>query len=323
MKGSPPKVRDHNRVLFLLGLVAIVLPCWSHDSKQIAAASRPEEVVVTGERPGPGLWTVSDGDSTLYILGTYSPLPKHMTWRSRQVISVISRSQEVLGPYTVTLQVSQSAPQLTPHAPLKDVLPRHLYARWRRLAIPLLPGNSTAERLLPSQAALVLRTAALDQHGLTDSGEVWRSIYASAAKYSVPVRSLEYPINYARSKLPRRSRRQEIRFLERTIVSFDADLELARDRATAWANGNVTLLRSLAISEEERMRTLSESWPYLTRKDALAVSRWAEERLIWELRGALQRNEVTFAALPIYVLLGSDNILSRLRDDGLIVTDPQ
>ncbi len=38
-----------------------------------------DEVVVTGEHPGPGLWEVSNGERTLWILGTYAPLPKEMT----------------------------------------------------------------------------------------------------------------------------------------------------------------------------------------------------------------------------------------------------
>ena len=42
-----------------------------------------EEVTIIGEAAGPGLWKIRNGDNTLYILGTLSPLPKKMTWRSR------------------------------------------------------------------------------------------------------------------------------------------------------------------------------------------------------------------------------------------------
>jgi hypothetical protein len=37
------------------------------------------EVLVIGEQPGPALWKVSTDDHVLWIMGTYSPLPKQMT----------------------------------------------------------------------------------------------------------------------------------------------------------------------------------------------------------------------------------------------------
>jgi hypothetical protein len=38
-------------------------------------------VVVSGAQPGPGLWKVAKGDHVMWVLGTQSPLPKHMQWR--------------------------------------------------------------------------------------------------------------------------------------------------------------------------------------------------------------------------------------------------
>ena len=40
-----------------------------------------EEVLVTGEHPGPGLWKVTRGTHVLWILGVRSPLPKDLVWR--------------------------------------------------------------------------------------------------------------------------------------------------------------------------------------------------------------------------------------------------
>src|SRR5262249_39937863 len=44
-----------------------------------------DEIVVSGEQPGPGLWKVTKGDHVLWILGTLTPLPKRMTWRSGEI----------------------------------------------------------------------------------------------------------------------------------------------------------------------------------------------------------------------------------------------
>lgn len=105
--------------------------------------SELETVVVTGVQPGPGMWKVSRGDHVLWVLGTLVPLPRHISWQSRNVESTIAKSQEVI----LAPEVSISAkvgffgmlgvlPSLigvrkNPNdAKLKDVVPADLYARW-------------------------------------------------------------------------------------------------------------------------------------------------------------------------------------------------
>src|SRR5450755_3709975 len=55
-----------------------------------------EEVVVTGERAGPGMWRVRRGAATVWILGSISPLPRDITWRSKQVEQVLESTSQVL-----------------------------------------------------------------------------------------------------------------------------------------------------------------------------------------------------------------------------------
>jgi hypothetical protein len=55
-----------------------------------------EEVTIFGEAAGPGLWKVRNGENTLYLLGTLSPLPKKLQWRSREVESVLARAKQVI-----------------------------------------------------------------------------------------------------------------------------------------------------------------------------------------------------------------------------------
>ena len=56
-------------------------------------AETVEEVLVAGERAGPGLWKVRKGDHTLFLLATITPAPKKIEWRSREVESVLARAQ--------------------------------------------------------------------------------------------------------------------------------------------------------------------------------------------------------------------------------------
>ena len=55
-----------------------------------------EEVLVIGEQSGPGLWKVFKDDHVLWILGTLSPLPKKLTWRSTKIEEVVKQSKKWL-----------------------------------------------------------------------------------------------------------------------------------------------------------------------------------------------------------------------------------
>ena len=55
-----------------------------------------DEIVVTAERTGPGMWHVHRGDANVWILGSISPLPRDITWRSKQVESVLESTSQVL-----------------------------------------------------------------------------------------------------------------------------------------------------------------------------------------------------------------------------------
>ena len=102
-------------------------------SEQAAASANAlEEVLVTGEHPGPGLWEVSKGDHTLWILGTHAPLPKRLVWRSQEVEWVITESQEVLGPYSVTFTLRKGNALGAKSIGLKKLLPRKRYSQWLR-----------------------------------------------------------------------------------------------------------------------------------------------------------------------------------------------
>ena len=97
---EPRTVRRLVAASSLLTLLAVSLAAFAqseptHESST-AAENTVEEVLVTGEQPGPGLWKVSSGEHTLWILGMYTPLPKKFKWRSKDVEALIGESQEVL-----------------------------------------------------------------------------------------------------------------------------------------------------------------------------------------------------------------------------------
>ena len=98
-----------------------------------------DEVVVTGERAGPGLWHVHRGTAQLWILGTVTPLPKNMTWRSKQLEQVLDGTNQVLvrKPYEIgiaralwLLLTQRDLIMVGGGKRLKDVMPAELHARF-------------------------------------------------------------------------------------------------------------------------------------------------------------------------------------------------
>ena len=86
-------------------LVGVQPYCHAQSSSDIPANPPIDEVLVTGERPGPGMWRISKDGHDLWILATLRPLPKNMTWRSVLVEQRIAGSQAVLSPPDVDVDV--------------------------------------------------------------------------------------------------------------------------------------------------------------------------------------------------------------------------
>ena len=146
-----------------------------------------EEILVTGQQPGPGLWKVTrpaDGaDHVLWILGSYGPLPRKMSWRSAELETALAESQAVIAPVSmrasvgalggVTLLPSLVGLRRNPDdARLQDVVPPELYARWLPLKERYIGRDEDVEKWRPIFAAQELWEQALRKSGLEPFGVV-------------------------------------------------------------------------------------------------------------------------------------------------------
>lgn len=285
----------------------------------------PEEVLVVGEQPGPGLWKVTKGAHTVWILGTYAPTPRGMVWRSRQVESAIATADEVLGPYAVSLRVKEEQPYQARGKKLKQALPRRVYQRWLQLRDRYIGKDAETETLLPTAAALLLQARAYERNGLTYSDDIWRAIYKQANANVVPVRRQDYemgPVTPGKNS-SRVSRENGIKYLIETMDRLESDIAQSRARANAWAVGDVEALKMLVETDASYAQSLAYSWPFLDQDDVNRLQAEAENKLLSAIERALNRNESTFAALPVHILSRRDGVVSRLRAAGYFVEDPQ
>lgn len=283
-----------------------------------------EEVLVTGEQPGPGMWQVRHGDNTLWILGTHAPLPQRMIWRSQEVELVVSEAQQVLGSYSASFVVRGENPFAIRGKPLRRLLSRRAYAQWRTLKRKYIGENEEIETALPVTAALVLRSNAFAITGLGNADVVLQELHRLAKDYHVPV-TTDHQVTKTIAHVPfdREAERRGIAFLEQTMNNLEADLRTARMRANAWSTGDIETLRAQADTDTTAARLYAYSWPFLGQAELAELAAETDRRWLEAADRALRRNRTTVATLPIFMLFREDGLLAALRARGFEVIEPR
>ena len=192
---------------------ALVAVAWLAVSPPLAAQDSDvmEELVVSGDQPGPGFWEVRSGEHRLYILGTITPLPAKMHWKSSGVEALIARSQLVLGPIDVKagigffqglrlLPSALKARELPKGESLSGVLPPALYARWAPLKQRYFGRGDRVEHWRPMFAGGELYEKALDVAQLDRRNEIWPVVEKAAKRANVPLRRPEVKLSIADPK---------------------------------------------------------------------------------------------------------------------------
>ncbi len=307
-----------------------------------AAQAPLEEVLVTGQQPGPGLWKVTlpsaANDHVLWILGTYGPLPKKMRWRSTELEAVLAQSQEYIGPVVmraevgplggVTLLPSLVGIRKNPGGErLQDVVPPDLYARWLPLKERYIGRNDDVEEWRPIFAAQEVYTKALRESGLEQYGVIGPAVEKLARKARVKVTEPKVTVKVEKARAAIKDFKQmpldDVECFARTIARLESDLDLMKVRANAWARGDLAKLRELApvdnasacIAVVMNAQVMQDrgytDWP---RRRAAAWVSAVEE--------ALAGNASTVSALSIEEILKPDGLVARLRAKGYVVEDP-
>jgi len=297
------------------------------------SAEEVPEVEVTGERPGPSLWRVSKADHVVWLLGTLDPLPKKMTWKSREVDSVLAQAQEVLvsnpsvsaniGPITAIRLYMQwrRTEKIPERSNLRDWLTPELYARFEALKARYDPHDTRIEELRPLFAARRLYERAIDASQLTVRNDIQDTVVKLARKHGVEIRRTSLLLADPRGVLTEVGeipRAAEIECLEATVERLETDLDLMKARARAWALGDVDALRRLPYPHQREvcLNTVASS-PRIKQLIAQATHDWDVA-----LDTALATHSTSLAMKPIADLLAPHGTLDALRAKGYTVEGP-
>jgi uncharacterized protein YbaP (TraB family) len=287
-----------------------------------------DDMVVTGERPGPGLWHVHRGTAQVWILGSMSPLPKGIAWRSKQVEQLLDGTNQVLvqKPFEIgiarilwLLITERSVLMLTGGKRLKDVLPPELHDRFAAQRAKYTSDPNKWERFRPLIAAAFLQQAAFHQVGLSTRVDLGAAMRSLAKKHHVQVEEIKIAgvsdVMEALKTLPPET---ENACVGASLATVESDLPRLVDRAQAWANGNV-----------ERIQKLREPAEVDACRAALdagvgAADLIARMRRTWlsAIEAHMHNGEVTVAVVNIDMLLEPGGLLDELRAKGYEVEAP-
>jgi uncharacterized protein YbaP (TraB family) len=325
-------------------IFVLVLCLWyscANAQAPAAAQTTPtlDTVLVTGEQPGPGLWKVSKDDHVLWILGSQAPLPKKMSWRADQVEKTIAQSQEVLADASAKVDIGffraltllpslMSARKNEDGARLHDILPAELYARWLALKAKYIGRDNGVERLRPMFAARELYEKAIDKSGLTGRNEIWRVVEKAARKDHVPVTTPEVKIPLDDPKQALRDFRSttgelDIACLAATITRLETDLDAMRQRANAWAVGDLDALKNLPYPDQRVACLAAVASNASLREHIDDARKRVDAEWLAAAEKALAQNRGTFAILPIAELLKDDGRIAALRARGYAIEAPE
>ncbi len=287
-----------------------------------------EDVVVTGERTGPGMWRVHRGAAQVWILGSMSPLPKGITWRSKQVEQVLDGSSQVLvqKPFEIgiarilwLLITERNSLLVRGGKRLKDVLPPDLHARFSAQRTKYTDDPNKWERFRPLIAAAFLQREAFHQVGLSTRLDIGAAVRTLAKDRKVRVEELKIAgVSDVMDALKTLPPATENACVAASLVTVERDLPRLLDRAQAWANGNV-----------ERIAKLREPAEVDACRAALDKGVGAAE-LIGRMRRSwlaviekyLQSGGETLAVVNMDMLLEPGGLLDELRAKGYEVDAP-
>jgi uncharacterized protein YbaP (TraB family) len=299
-----------------------------------------DAVIVTGVQPGPGMWKISRGDHVLWIMGTLTPLPKGMTWLSRDVQAVLAQADEVIDPpganfdsdvgmFRGMLMIPSllKARKNPDGKTLSEILPAPIYARWSSLKAKYLGRDAGIEKWRPVFASQELYQAAIKKSGLTQSGVVGPVVdrLAKAGKIKRTPAIVKVTVENPKQVIKEFSAVSlaDIDCFDKTLTRLESDLPLMAARANAWSIGDIEALRLLPYEDQNRTCMNAFLQTGIAQKRGMdTLPQRVEAMWLAKAEAALVSNKVTFSTLPISTLLKPNGYLSKLAAKGYVIEEP-
>ena len=315
----------------LLLIIGASLLAGSWPAAAVAGDQAPaqlDELVVTGERTGPGLWHVHRGAAQMWVLGSISPLPKGITWRATEVEKILGSTNRVLVPKPFEIGVvrilwilvtERKVIMVRGGKRLRDVLPPDLRERFALDRAKYTSDADKWEHFRPIVAAAFLQQAALHQVGLSARIDLGAAVRSLAKKHDVDVEEVKIAgVGDVLEALKTMPPATENICVQASLVTVEKDLPRLMERARAWSTGNVERIENLPEpAEVDACLAALDS-------GAAAGDLIGRVRHAWleSMEKYLQAGGTTLAVVNMDLLLGRGGLLDALRAQGYEVEAP-
>ena len=325
--------RTHSRLSLTTLLAALALAAPAVAQPGDSEHPTIEEITVIGRYPGPPLWKVTSGARTLWVFGELSTVPKGLDWDPRNAERVLDRAGVVIGSPRVTAMTlnpirifklyrgAKRLVRLPEGTALADQMPPELYSRYTALRMRYRPDvEDDEEEDRPALAVLQLYQAALDDTGLTVDADVSKTIErkmrrSKADEAEVIVEREPEAVLDAFKKITLEA---ELSCVESIITTIETDLQGMKERANAWAVGDVAALKRFDYPDSQGncLDALFTVEGFADLRDEL-YGKWLSEA-----EHALSTYDTSFSVLPMRELVADDGLLAQLAARGYTVTAP-
>jgi hypothetical protein len=323
-----------------LALVVASGGAWAQTPPPASSVPTLEAVTVSGVQPGPGLWRVTRGEHTLWILGSLAPIPQNMTWKSDEIDDALAHSNELILPPKVEIKPNAGffgrlallpsligVRNLPDGATLQETVPPDVYQRWLTLKARYIGDDKSVERYRPIFAVVELYKNAVKKSGLGKAGVITRTVVAIATRYNVKQTPVQYTllVDDPRKAVKefKRSTLDDVSCFTLSVENIDAQLADMTRRANAWATGDIGALRDDRTAKQRAACLNAVSDGGVAQRIGLTdVPKEVRNTWLGVVDKAMATDTQAVAIVPIEDLLGDDGYLKALEAKGYKVESP-
>ncbi|MGZ3304738.1 MAG: TraB/GumN family protein [Asticcacaulis sp.] len=268
--------------------------------------------------PGPAIWKLSRGGSTVFVIAVLDEAPNGLTWDARFLKSQLSGASSLIVPgpthYSDTAEKAyRKASSLTPPQQLKDVVSSQ---SWTRFSEAVAAQGFPLDRYAgfePERAGAEMYDAALVKMGIDgDIGQLTR-IADMAANGRLPIReAFRFDGDLTDAERLRLTAAQNETCLNAYLDSLGFDAHGLPRLAAAWADGDLdTVLRLYRDPPSQTCDLMTPDWP---RYEAAAIG-----DTVTAIDDALSRPDKSVAVVTLSQLLRNGGVLDQLHARGVSI----
>lgn len=277
-----------------------------------------DELVVVARDKGPAWWRVSDGDTTVYVLGAPSVLPKSQPWDQSVLERRLAGANSVILPFNSVSVRLTSVPGLMirwatlKSGPAEDRMPAPLQARFVKARESV---GQPAKRYGYRNDLLVgvMLVGDYREHARLTSADPAKTVEHLAKARKLKVESRAISLGGLVGQAANLSKDAQRACLQDALDEIEAGPGGARAAGRAWAEGDVPN----AVNQERSYERCLARLPGALNLDARFKADQAAA-----IEKALAQPGHSVAVVQLRPLLSQGGVLDRLRAKGYTIKTP-